>query len=330
MREFNVKILGFSFTGYGNEASFGKLFESLWNSGGGEKVNVLDISYGGLSINALSGLIGGALKDCVSGDVVCLEVATSFYSQQAHTVEDAKKFILYLIDYLATRNINFFFLNLYRDDLNDNDCVVQAIRYYSNEFNIKVLDLKGEFRREKNNNLELTDSDAVHPNLTARSLIALRMNEFMLVNKSSFAKIKYKCIDGMKVYSYHDVTINSDSSFESYMYEGRGKSINSIVLLPDVLLDISFEKDVLLKGLYFFYGPETGYVSLTTNSQTVELITYDENSYYRRVGFRPVDLICNSLRISSEPKVRDIALVRKSALKIESRRDFVCGFLIEN
>lgn len=330
MRELNIKILGFSFTGYGNELSFGKIFESQWNFDNNVKINVVDISYGGLSINALSGLVGGALKESAPGDVICLEVATSFYSQQAHTVKDAKKFILYLIDYLASRKLRFFFLNLYRVDLDDNDCVVQAIQHYADEFNIKILDLKKEFRKDIaiNNNV-LTEADLVHPNFAARSLIASKLEYFIRENINLFAQINYKRIDEMKIYSYHDVTINSDSGMGTYLYEGRGKSINSIVLLPNTRLKISFDVDVLLKGFYFLYGPETGYVSLKTDSKTVELITYDENSYYRRVGFRPIDLFCKSLEILSEPRIRDIKLVRETSLKVESRRDFVCGFLIE-
>lgn len=331
MEKFNLKFLGFSFTGYGNERSFGKIFESLWNANNDIKVNVDDISYGGLSINALSGLINGVLKNVNSDDIICLEIATSFYSQQAYTVEDAKIFVLYLIDYLSSRQINFFFLNLYRYHLDDDDCVVQAIRFYAELFNIKVLDLKKSFRHEATNNgVVLTELDLVHPNTTARTLIAENIQKFMLMNNGFFSEMKYRRIDGMKLYSYYDLSTLSAPALEAYLYEGRGKSLNSIVLLPGSHIEVSFPKSVLIKGFYFLYGPETGYVSLSTSSRSIELITYDENSYYRRVGFRHVELFCDQLSISSEHKVREIKLVKDSSIKRDSRRDFICGLLIED
>ena len=78
------------------------------------------------------------------------------------------------------------------------------------------------------------------------------------------------------------------------------------------------------------YGPETGYVSLATESQTIELITYDENSYYRRVGFRSVDLLTKKVVIKCENKTRDIKLVRSTSLVAMSRREFICGLLLES
>ena len=99
----NINLIGFSITGYGGDTSFGQLLQTSLRRKGWQG-SVRDISYGGLSVNALAGLIKSAASPVYSGDLVGLELATSFFSLQGYKLSDALPYVFSITKYL-TRHI---------------------------------------------------------------------------------------------------------------------------------------------------------------------------------------------------------------------------------
>lgn len=121
-----ILVVGFSVTGYGDP----NFPETLANLCLGEKATqdwtVDYISLGGLSVDALSFLISGILKS-KKPNVLVLEIATSWFSLCHKDAKLAEHLVSRILTQARSIISNIFFLNLYRQDLDDNDIVVEAI-----------------------------------------------------------------------------------------------------------------------------------------------------------------------------------------------------------
>lgn len=321
----SINILGFSLTGYG-EPSFGNIIESSLRSAGWQGC-VREISYGGLSINALAGLIQLAIKPISSLDIIALELATSFFSLHNYTYEQALPLVKFIANHLVeTGTRKIFFLNLFRPDLNDDDCVVLAIREVGKHYGIPILDLRQEFRDLLSTN-EYGTTDGIHPNLSSRSIIASKVLEFLadgpwptITSKSSI----------IQKYSYLDL-VPSLADLPRYDYSGRGKQICAAQAHAGFRRELIFTRAESIMGYCFLYGPETGYIKISVGSgEGQELITFDEHSYYRRIGFRPLDTIGDRITIEVPAKVRDVALAKATNLAPGDRCEFICGLVIQH
>lgn len=319
-----LDIIGFSLTGYGDAASFGKVVEQRWRQAGWNGV-VREISYGGLSVNALAALIDGAMAPVGPDDIVALELATSFYSLHKYTLQDARPLVDTIAEKVARRGCRHaFFLNLFRADLDDNDCVVQAIRESSERFGIPMLDLKPEFRALSVDG-PFGTTDGIHPNLQAREKIADAIARH-LEQPGLEAPVLPTCAG--PTFDYFDL-VPFAADYPGHHYEARGKSLDAVVVPADHSLTVELEVPAQLAGFCFLYGPETGFVSVQVDDgQPTELITYDEHSYYRRVGFRPLNARGRRIKVTVLDKVRNIALVRPSNLPPATRADYLCGLVI--
>ncbi|MBW4532206.1 MAG: SGNH/GDSL hydrolase family protein [Aphanothece saxicola GSE-SYN-MK-01-06B] len=319
----NIHIIGFSITGYGDQNSFGKSLERClalrgWNG------TVRDISYGGLTLDGLAGMVAHASANVKHGELVILEIATSHFSLHGRTQDEAFKYIASVVKYLTCiRKARIAFLNLFRQDLDDLDSVVLAIREISSKYNLPVLDLKARFRDSGVFNAD----DGIHPDHSTCTHIGELVANFLLSTNFDNAMHIDECTPSFEFYNLSTVASGQDG----YRYEGRGKYLDTIILLAGQSIPVSFKKKTKLCGLYFLFGPETGFIEITPNiGAPIELITYDENSYYRRVGFRPIDIDAEDVVIVALPKTRDVQLRRSSNLSTASRRDFVAGFLVQS
>ena len=322
----NINLIGFSITGYGGDTSFGQLLQTSLRRKGWQG-SVRDISYGGLSVNALAGLIKSAASPVYSGDLVGLELATSFFSLQGYKLSDALPYVFSITKYFVDRqDVNFFFLNLFRADLNDNDCIVQAIHLVSRYFNIPVLDLKTPFRIEIGQQIYRT-TDSVHPDAGTRQVIADGIEEF--IGSVDFSIQRNLSVAGSN-YEYLDLS-DRIVGRELFHYVDRGKSIDAAVMLAGETIEADLGYRLNIVGLCFLYGPETGFIVVEMDdTDPIELITFDEASYYRRIGFRPIQRIGRLLKIQIPHKTRNIQLQKLSALKAGPRCEFVCGLVIKN
>lgn len=321
----DINIIGFSFTGYGGETSFGALLANTLTSRGWSGV-VREVSYGGLSVNALAGLIGNATERIAYGDVVGLEIATSFYSQHGYKVENAIPYVFHITRrLLAEKGRKLFFLNLFRRDLDDQDCVVQAIRAVAAYFGVPILDLKASFRTGADQGYS-DATDGVHPSLTGRQRIADHLMDFL--SCTNFGSLGHS---DFVAPSFHFVpAFPGGDTPETLEYNERGKAISGVVVPAGKSFTWQLAAGDELEGLCFLYGPETGFVEIVDESSSrIELITYDEHSYYRRVGFRPVALKGRTITVHSLVKTRNIELVRASRLDVRGRCDFVCGLIVK-
>lgn len=319
-----INIIGFSLTGYG-EPSYGKLLEDALCAAGWSG-NVREISYGGLSINALAGLISLAAKPIQYPDVVGLELATSFFSLHNYTLDQARPLVFAIANHFARSGTQrVFFLNLFRADLDDEDCVVRAIREASIEFGIPILDLKAPFRQMSNNE-PFGTTDGIHPDLNGRQIIAGAITHFLASGPWDAARA---VPTPMPEYSYLDL-VPLLPDLPHHNYSARGKGILAAVAPAEYVADITMAKPEHVVGYCFLYGPETGFIEVTVGAQpSQELITFDEHSYYRRIGFRSLDERSDRVRLHVPRKVRDIALVHPTNLPTEGRCEFICGLIVK-
>jgi hypothetical protein len=323
----DINVIGFSFTGFGDTTSFGGLLQKSLNDRGYASA-VREISYGGLSVNALAGLIGTAIRPVKLGDWITLELATSFFSQHGYKMQDALPYVFHLVNYLLERgHRKLFFLNLYRRDLDDNDCVVQAIRAVGRHFAIPILDLKKSFR-DAAVDAAFGTTDGAHPDLGSRQRIADEMECFLL-SQPTHAQPRTGDLLGPS-YSFVEFSTHPHDC-EVFHYEARGKQMTALVLPALDRFHFDLGKPMFVVGYCFLYGPETGMVQWRMDEgDGIALITYDEHSYYRRIGFRPVQKFGRYLEMLALEETRDVALVRPSGLKAGTRREFVCGVVLKD
>jgi hypothetical protein len=318
-----IDVIGFSLTGYADAASFGKLLEQGLRAQGW-RGEVRDISYGGLSVNALAGLIPLAASPVQTQDIVALELATSFFALHGYSLDQARPLVFAVARHFADRATRVFFLNLFRPDLDDSDCVVQAIREASREFGIPILDLKSSFRAR------LTAApfgtvDGIHPDAASRQTIADAMANFLVARPCPIA---HQASAAGPEYAYVDLVPHLPV-LARYDYEGRGKGIRAAVAPAGFQAELRLEQVEHVVGYCFLYGPETGFIEVTVGDTAMqELITFDENSYYRRIGFRPLDAKGDTVSIRVPAKTRAIELVRTSNLPTNGRSEYVCGLIV--
>jgi hypothetical protein len=217
-----------------------------------------------------------------------------------------------------------FFLNLFRADLDDNDCVVQAVREASHTFGIPVLDLKSPFRALSGDK-PFGTTDGIHPDPTSRQMIADAMAGFLAAGPCPTARLASAA--GPR-YGYVDL-VSRLPSLAQYEYEARGKGIRAAVAPAGFQAELPLGKVEHVVGYCFLYGPETGFIEVTVGDATMqELITFDEHSYYRRIGFRPLDARGDSVTLRVTEKVREIALIHPTRLPTEGRSEYVCGLIV--
>lgn len=320
----DINIIGFSITGFGDATSIGALLHSkLKTQGWGGQVR--EISYGGLSINALAGLIEDASKPIHPGDVILLEIATSFFSQQKYSLDHARPYVFAIAEYFARQGRHqVAFLNLFRADLDDNDCVVQAIREAAGYFGMPVIDLKPQFRNLYPHEPWGT-TDGVHPDPASREQIAEEI--YRNLKTSMIQTAKPRQWNGPR---YHFASaIDFAPGKERFMYSGRGKSMNSVILRELEGMEFRFDAPIEIEGVFFLYGPETGYLSASVDDgDFFEFPTFDTFSYYRRIGFRHLKRKVNCLRLRVPAGKPQVELRRQTTLECGPRSEFVCGFLI--
>ncbi len=321
----NINIIGFSLTGYGSEKSIGKFLEAKIRHDFAWHGCVREISYGGLAIDSLSGLLAGACRTVHAGDLVLLEIATSYYSLHGHSLEQARLFVLSMANYLASRkDCQAAFLNLYRQDLNDKDFVVQAIAEASAAFGIPVIDLKTCFRDGRLQGRFIAP-DGVHPDLSTRELLA---QEIAAALAAGVTALPLGARSNLPDHHYLDL-VPLLPQYKRFHYVGRGKELAAAELPASTTLVIDLGQQYNIIGIYFLFGPETGFLQVASDQQNDarELPTFDANSYYRRIGFRQTEMRTRRLTLHVPEKRREIALLRESNLPTGSRREFVCGLM---
>lgn len=328
MNYANIYIIGFSITGYGDKSSTGKYIETMLRDRGWNGA-VHEISYGGLSIDGLSALIPDVLDKMHGDSLVMLELATSFFSIQKYQYHDALPYLEFISKIIKRHSKikKAAFLNLFRSDLEDNDCVMQAISSCSQAYDIPIIDLRPRLKEYSISGRYLT-TDGVHPEEDTRRLMAkLITEELLTIDSAACSKPVIQQTHDEKgfEFNYFDI-VSCNSDLEKYSYSSRGKSLHAIHLQPHNVISISLAAPTFINGIYFLYGPETGFVDVEIDeSRQLRLPTFDEVSYYRRVGYRPIMQEGSLLKILAPHDTRDVHLLKPSTLTTYSRREFICG-----
>jgi hypothetical protein len=320
-----ICFIGFSFTGFGDQTSIGACVRQRLGAGA-EDWSVREVSYGGLSINALAGLIGQASADVAAGDLVVLEIATSLVSQYGYQAADALPYVRWIVWHLIReKNARLMFMHIFRADLDDDDCVVQAVREIADEFSVPILDFKQEFRA-KYPDVSVITTDGIHPTEAVRREIANLFVDFLECQPCPVHRAGE--VAPVPQFGFVDARLHA-RGMEEFAYAGRGKRIDACVLPEGDTLEFDLGHPSRIVGLYFIYSPETGAVEVRIDGgDPLLLITRDQHSYYRRIGFRPIDKMGRLVRVTSAGGHKSIPLLRPSVLKHESRRDLICGLCV--
>lgn len=78
--------------------------------------------------------------------------------------------------------------------------------------------------------------------------------------------------------------IVNGSSYSSFGSR-HGFSTELLVLNPGEKVDLVFEEEFELRGVFFVWGPDTSYLDLFLDGKKTTLTMRDEMSFYRRIGF---------------------------------------------
>jgi hypothetical protein len=315
-----IKCIGFSVTGYGNP-TYSIAMENIFKQRG-HNVEVTFTAVGGLSIDALPYLLKTIVK---KGDVdlVILEIATSWFSFIRTHQEEADNYIKLIINYFESIGVKLIFLNLYRKDTDDNDIVVQAIHALASG-KYPILDFKAHYRKQFTETGEDGTTDGVHPKPETIEYFSTKVCEFIEQNMGRLET--YSSL--LKNSDYFDLIQLEATSEKKYVFSNRsGLELSAAKIGQGEILEIDFPEPKRISGIFFIFGPDTNQLKLTLDGQQINIPMQDENSYYRRVGYRFLGLRdVNNLKVEHPNDVIDIKLAREPFERVDKLYNYLIGF----
>jgi hypothetical protein len=320
LNDIKIKCIGFSVTGYGNP-SYPNEMEVYFRKKNID-VNVSYFSADGLSIDALPYLIKGVIK---KGDIdlVILEITTSWFSHVRKLQEEANNYLRLIIGYLESIETRIIFLNLYRENNDDNDFVVQAIKQLAQQ-KYPILDFKAYYRKQFIETGCNGTTDGVHPKPETI--------KYLVSNLCDYIEKNYEML---KIYPS---TLENPSNFdlfsleapieETYTFDNRhGLVMKGAILKQGEFKEIKFDKNTRISGIFYIFGPDTNQVDLTLDDETINIPMRDENSYYRRIGYRYLGVRdVRYLKVQHPKEILEIKLVREPWEKVVELRSYIIGF----
>ena len=311
-----IKCIGFSVTGFGKPNFPTSLKDKL------KKFNDLDVKYmsiGGLSIDALSPLLKTEKEHC---DILILEITTSWFSLRKKNEAEAEHYIRdihHAAKILAKRVI---YLNLYRKDICDKDIVVNAINKICRQDSI-ILNLKDIYRKRLLNFGHDGTVDGVHPTQETIEEIAQSC-----ANEITNSKIPLRLIDCYPRENYRSMLLLNSIRNKNILFNN-----NHGLLLPAYKLAVpsseilNFPINYLIDGIYFIYGPDTTSINLEISGDIINIQMFDENSFYRRLGYRFFNAHkASEIKIQTLPDRPNVELRKSPWESVEEKKIYIIGF----
>lgn len=314
-------MIGFSYVSFGSPNSIAALFGSCFERARGNSFDFT--SFGGLSIDGLVGLLPIIRHRFVRCDFVVLEICTSNFSLNGGSIASAREFLIDIIQFIRrVSRAEVIFLKLYRPDLLDGDTVLEAVESLGREYSVPLCEVTPSNCPQ----FEFRTVDGVHPDEETREFIASQVLQFVNNLKRPAATQPWNEIPPR----YEFLRLDCLSQDNAFPFNGKGFYLVARMLKPGEHITLISENGFTLYGIYFLYGPETGYIHVEPrNGICYDIRSFDKRSYYRRLGFARLDCPSTACVISCSSITSKIIPFKETHLELMSRREFICGVLIK-
>jgi hypothetical protein len=319
--KIKIKCIGFSVTGYGEPAYPIVISQRLKELGVDAEVSYNSI--GGLSIDSLPFLLKSFVKKG-DADLVVLELATSWFSLIHTNINSAIKYINLITSYLESIETRIIFLNLYRENINDEDIVVEAIKSISHN-KYPVLDFKKNFRQQLKDSNDDGTIDGVHPRQDTINFMVGQFCDFLVENYSSLNSFSnltnFESLLNLEIPpSLHEC--------EVFKFKNRhGMDLDSYKIPWGTRIKHEFEERIILTGLFFLYGPDTNQINLYLDNEKINIPMKDSMSFYRRLGYKHFGSIeVKSIEIEHPAESIKIQLAKETIVEIKTFSNYIIGF----
>jgi hypothetical protein len=278
------------------------------------------VAIGGLSIDAVPYLLPQMIQ--LDDEIVILEIATSWFSLTKKTQEQADFYLKLIVDLIQSRGLKLIFLNLYRRDIDDEDVVVKAISKIGFE-KYPILDFKKYYRDLLTSSGSDGTIDGVHPNQDVIATIAEKICNFVNKNINELKALKSEVPNPSicKIISLDGV------NEPDYLFKHSGLELKAKVLKQDEYINFSMNEEAQITGLFYLYGPDTNQIELKMDDFSINIKMRDENSFYRRLGYRALSpRLVKNITIYSPNELVDVKLRKEPHEKSESIKNYIVGF----
>lgn len=276
--KLKIKCIGFSVTGYGSPSYPVLLKEKL--SENYENIDVEYMSVGGLSIDSLAPLLRHTEKNKLY-DILILELSTSWFSLRRNNSFEADPYISDIHSFATSLAKKVIYLNLYRRDIDDEDQVVDAIKRLCGH-EASIIDLKKKYRQMLIDFEDDGTTDGVHPKQkTIQDIVGNLISQIISLpmitetKKTEITSFPRELIVG-NLTNLYNKSFNNNHGLCLITYK--------ISVPSSILVDLG--QSSYVDGVFFEYGPDTTSARLTLNDEIINVPMYDENSFYRRLGYR--------------------------------------------
>lgn len=304
-----LHFFGFSVTRYGNPTFVGS-FAS-------KNLNIPSVSFsaiGGISFDVLPYIVNKILPEEL--DCLVLEVGTSHYSLGSHREVDVDNILFALINELYIKGIRrVIFMMLPRYDLPVPCLIMQSLLRNQDLLGYGILDLQSSFR----DSWSQYAVDIVHPNQDGVEYISDKLGEYLtdeLVSSLELKSILGKnSRSGLMVISN---TINRNNYPLLVDFESSNIGFTFPQLEVGERLSYTADLTCTMNGILFLMGPDTASLVVECDDWKTTCRTYDQHSYYYRIGFRSFTqnvISGKKIYLESIAERNNIQLIRPSRYK---------------
>lgn len=315
-----IKCIGFSVTTFG-KPNYSQAMQKYFDERS-IGVEVSHASVGGLSIDSLPYLLESIIKKDQT-DLVILEIATSWFSLIRNNENEAEKYLDLIVKYIEGMNSSILFLNLYRNDIGDNDNVIKGIeKFAKNKY--PVLDLKSHFRKALIENGDDGTTDGVHPKPKVIDFIAKEICKHIFLNVPSYLTF----FNELQNPSFYHLNTFNLLGQDTYIFNNNsGLTFECRKIHQGEKIVVTTRQRVRISGIFYLMGPDTNQLEVYLDNKHINIPMRDESSYYRRLGYRYLGVHeCNEIILQHPTVNLEVNLIREPWEKVVSLCNYVVGF----
>ena len=273
-----ILFFGFSVTRYGNPPYPTRLIEILAEQGNDD----YEISYaalGGVSLECIP-FITEHLKK-LSPDLIFFEIATSHYALTKKDIERTKDIFLRLFDNLALFCKKIVFLLLPRRDIEGMCPIRVALDQLRTEYSFGLIEMRDAFDSE----WDLYAVDAVHPSRLGIEKICEEIKRYLAMGEVLDLNIN------TRIGNFRELALSNFAQHHKYpllrSFEHTNFSVKAVPMAASDILELRLDRNSYLHGIFYLMGPETSSLDIRFLDKALSIRTFDQHSYYYRIGFTP-------------------------------------------
>lgn len=293
-----ILILGFSVTA--DPSGFAPRVKSYLSRIPGLEIDICGIGGGNV-------LIMPPIFDQLSAksgpyDFVFLELATSVYGSKQSNWSECLNLLYDLLSRVQSTGARIGLINLYRSDYEYQfhvfDMIIESIAM---RYNLALLDKAMGLERDLGP--EFCKSllrDVVHTNVLGAMTQADWVSDFI---QKSIVSIIPQHLLPLPKYQASFLTFSSNPKVhpkELFKYKRAGLELDCMILNEDESCSLLLPEEAIVYGISFCRHSLCGKIQLNYGHQTknIDVMMYDQNSYYTHFGFQRIPHISNAIEIT--------------------------------